>query len=60
VDEEDEDAPPGLLLPREDRLWRHPSEVGAEADVTRAHPTGAVGHRLRHRRRSWRTKVEGS
>lgn len=32
---DDEDDPPGAPLPPEDRLWRHPSEVGAAAVPSR-------------------------
>ena len=40
-DADDEWPPPDRLLPPEDRLWRHPSEIGASAgDDGAAPPTG--------------------
>lgn len=38
----DEDLPRGRVLPPDDRLWRHPSELGADTDRADPTPAGAV------------------
>ncbi len=40
-DERDDDAPSGPLLPPDDRLWRHPSEMGAASGASRTGPSPA-------------------
>ncbi|MFI5042561.1 MAG: hypothetical protein ACHQNA_12065, partial [Acidimicrobiales bacterium] len=41
-EEHDDDRSPGPLLPPDDRLWRHPSELAFTSQVTSATPAASL------------------
>jgi putative serine protease PepD len=43
-DGQEDDGPVFPWLPPDDRLWRHPSEVGPPVDAPAADPVGPAGH----------------
>jgi hypothetical protein len=52
LDDEPEETPLGAPLPKDDRLWRHPSELADPATVTPVHEPSETPRRASR----WRFK----